>query len=146
MIFVNKPKESLKTELIFQLSQFCCVILQSSRFCCCAFKLFLLFEELFDVKVLLIGQAVTQYHVFVVFQSEATNINSNEYLIRNVKETIVMKFLVQVRKNVNYKSYKSDCLIEISNTHTIFFGYQTHFFSQFTFKLQLASNAFECLL
>ena len=37
---------------------------------------FLLFEELFDAKVLLIGHAVTQNYVFVVFQSEATDNNS----------------------------------------------------------------------
>ena len=52
--------------------------LQSSRRRCYAFKLFLLFEELFDAKVLLIGHAVTQNYVFVVFQSEATKNNSND--------------------------------------------------------------------
>ena len=43
-------------------------------------------------------------------------------------------------------AFNSDCLIEICNTHTITFDYQTHFFSQFTFKLQLAWNVFDCLL
>ena len=43
-------------------------------------------------------------------------------------------------------TYISDCLIEICNTHTITFGYQTHFFSQFTFELHLAWNVFGCLL
>ena len=38
-------------------------------------QLFLLFEELFDAEVLLIGHAVTQSYVFVVFQSEATKNN-----------------------------------------------------------------------
>ena len=38
---------------------------------------FLLFEELFDEKVLLIGHAVTQNHVLVVFESEATENSSH---------------------------------------------------------------------
>ena len=53
---------------------------------------------------------------------------------------------MQIGTNVNYMAYISDCLIEICNTHTITFVYQTHFFSQFGFKLQLARNAFDCLL
>ena len=40
----------------------------------------------------------------------------------------------------------SECLIEIFNFHTITFVYQTNFFSQFTFKLKLARNVFDCLL
>ena len=40
----------------------------------------------------------------------------------------------------------SDRMIEIYNTHTIIFGYQTHFSSQFTFKLHLAWNVIDCLL
>ena len=39
---------------------------------------FLLFEELFDAKLLLIGHAVSQDYVFVIFQSEATKTNSND--------------------------------------------------------------------
>ena len=46
-----------------------------------------------------------------------------------------MKIFRQFRTNVNYMAYISDCLIEIYNSHTITFGYQTHFFSQFTFEL-----------
>ena len=45
-----------------------------------------------------------------------------------------MKLLMQFKTNVNYIEFKSDCLIEICNTQTITFGYQTHFFLQFTFK------------
>ena len=56
-----------------------------------------------------------------------------------------MKILMQFRTNVNYMAYKSVCLIEICNTHTITFGYQTHLLSQFTFKLHLAWNDFDCL-
>ena len=40
MIYVDKPKQSLKTQFISQLSQICCVILQSCRLCCCSFKPF----------------------------------------------------------------------------------------------------------
>ena len=43
-------------------------------------------------------------------------------------------------------AYLSDCMIEICNTHTITWGYQRNFFSQFTFKLHLAWNVFDCLL
>ena len=46
------------------------------------------------------------------------------------------------RTNVNYKAYISNCLIEICNTHTITFDYQTFFFSQFTFKLHFGMNCF----
>ena len=135
MVWVHKRKKNLRPQVISQLSQVFCGILQSCRLRCCAFKLFLLFEELFDAKVLLIGHAVTQNFVFVVFQSEANKINSNDSSIRHVKETIVMNFLMQFRTNVNYMAFISDCLMEICNAHTITFGYQTHFFSQFTFKL-----------
>ena len=78
MIWVQKRKESLRTQIISQLSQVFCGILQSCRLRCGVFKLFLLFEELFDVKVLLIGHAVTQNYVFVVFQPEATKNNSKD--------------------------------------------------------------------
>ena len=57
-----------------------------------------------------------------------------------------MKILMQFRTNVNYMADVSDCFNEICNTHAIIFGYQTHVFSQFTFKLLLAWNAFDCLL
>ena len=57
-----------------------------------------------------------------------------------------MKFLMQFRTYVNHIPYITDCVIEICNTHTITFGYQTHFFPQFTFKLNLAWNVFDCLL
>ena len=138
MIWVHKRKESLSIQLISQLPQLFWGILQSCRLRCCAFKLFLLFEELFDAKLLPIGHAVTQNYVFVVFQSEATKNNSDDEFIRHVKETIVMKSFMQFRTNFNYMAYISDCLMEICNTHTINFSYQTHFFSQFTFKLHLA--------
>ena len=78
MIWVHKRKESLSTQIISHFSQVFCGILQSCRLRCCAFKLFLLFEELFDAKVLLIAHAVTQNYVFVVFQTEATENNSND--------------------------------------------------------------------
>ena len=57
-----------------------------------------------------------------------------------------MKILEQFRKNVNYVAYMSDYMIEIFNTHTITFGYEKHSVSQFTFKLHLAWNVFDCLL
>ena len=78
MIWIHKRKESLRTQIISQFSQVFCGILQSCRPRCCAFKLILLFQELFDAKVLLIGHAVTQNFVFVVFQSKATKINSDD--------------------------------------------------------------------
>ena len=69
----------------------------------------------------------------------------------HVKETLVMKILMQLGTNVSYMAKISDCLIEICNTHTYFwlyfyfyfgythtFGYQTQFFAQFTFKSHLA--------
>ena len=74
----------------------------------------------------------------VVFQSEATENNLHDYLIKHVKETIVMKIIQQVRKNVNYIAFVSDCVVEICNNHTITFGYQRLFFSQFSFKLHMA--------
>ena len=107
---------------------------------------FLLVEWLFDAKVLLNGYAITQNYVFVVFKSEATNNNSHDLLIKHNKEAIVMKIFMQFKTNVNYMTYISDCLIEICNTHTITFGYQTHFFSHFTFVLHLTWNVFDCLL
>ena len=48
-----------------------------------------------------------------------------------------MKILMQFRTNLNYMAFLSDILIEICNTHTINFVYQTHFFSQYTMKWQL---------
>ena len=84
------------------------------------------------------GHAKTQTYVFVVFQSEATKNNSHDQLIRHAKETIVKKILMQFGTNVNYIAYLSECLIEICNAHTISFGYQTHFFSHFTFNLHFA--------
>ena len=107
---------------------------------------FLLVEWLFDAKVLLNGYVATQNYVFIVFQSEATKNNSHDLFIKHIKETIVMKIFMHFRTNVNYRTYISDCLIEICNTHTVTFGYQTHFFSQFTFQLHLAWNVFDCLL
>ena len=53
---------------------------------------------------------------------------------------------MQFRTYVKYMAYISDCSIEIFNIHSFTFGYQTHFFSQFTVKLHLAWNAFDCLL
>ena len=44
----------------------------------CIQTIFLLFEWLFDAKVLLNGHAVEQNYVFVVFQSEATKNNSHD--------------------------------------------------------------------
>ena len=107
---------------------------------------FLSVEWLFDAKVLLNGYAVTQDYVFVVFQWEANKNNSHDYWSNILKKTIDMKIFMQFRTNVNNMAYISDSLIEICNTHTITFGYQTHFFSQFTFELHLAWNVFDCLL
>ena len=49
-----------------------------------------------------------------------------------------MEILRQFRENVNYMAHKSDCMIEICNTHTITRSYQRRFLSKFTFKLHLA--------
>ena len=49
-----------------------------------------------------------------------------------------MEILKQFRENVNHMAHKSDCMIEICNTHTITLGYQRRFLSHFTFKLHLA--------
>ena len=78
MICVHKRKKSLSTQVISQFSQVFCGTLQSCRLRCCAFKLFLLFEELFDAKALLTGHAATQNYVCVVFQSELTKNISND--------------------------------------------------------------------
>ena len=67
MILVHKRKESLSIQFISQLPQVFCGILQSCRVRCYAFKLFFLFEELFDANVLLIGHALTQNYVFFSF-------------------------------------------------------------------------------
>ena len=107
---------------------------------------FLLVEWLFGAKVLLNGYAVTQNYVFVVFQSEATKNNSHDLIIKHIKEKIVMKIFMQIGTNLNYMAYISDCLIEICNTHTITFGYWTHFFYQVTFELHLAWSVFDYLL
>ena len=77
-IWVHKRKKSLSRQFISQLPQVFYGILQLCRLRCCAFKLFLLFEELSDAKALLFGHAVTQNYVFAVFQSEATINNSND--------------------------------------------------------------------
>ena len=128
MICVHRNKKSLSTQIISQLSQVFRGILQSCRVSCCAFKLVLLFEELFDAKVQPIGHAVTQNYVFCSL-SIKTNQWQFQWLIdQTVKETKVMKIIMQFRTNVNYMAYISACLIEICNTHTTTFGYQTHFF------------------
>ena len=106
----------------------------------------LLVECLFDAKVLLNGHAATPSYVFVAFQSEATKHKSYDWLIRHAKKTIVKKILMQYSTNLNYISYISDILIEICNIHTITFGYQFQLVSQFTFNLDLAWIAFDCLL
>ena len=54
------------------------------------------------LRRLLTGHAVAQNYVFVVLQPETTKNNSHDYLVRHVKETIVMKILQQFRTNVNY--------------------------------------------
>ena len=78
MIWVHKRQESLSTQTVSQLSQVFCGMIQSCRLRCSAFKLFLLFGELFDAKVLLTGHVVKQNYVFVVFQLEATKNISND--------------------------------------------------------------------
>ena len=57
-----------------------------------------------------------------------------------------MKNIEQFTKNVNYVEYMSICMIEICNTQPLNFACQRHLFSQFTFKLHLARNDFDCLL
>ena len=80
MIWVHKRKESLSTQIISQLSTFTSflsylTVMQTPLLC---IQTFLLFEELFDAKVLNIGHAVTQNYVFVVFQLEANKNSSND--------------------------------------------------------------------
>ena len=67
MICVDKPNESLKTQFICQLSQICCGIYSHADSVAVRSNHFLLFELLFDGKVLLNGHAITQNYVFVVF-------------------------------------------------------------------------------
>ena len=78
MIWVHKRKESLSTQFISQLSQVFVVSCSHADSVAEHLNYFLLFEELFDAKVLLIGHAVTQSYVFVVFQSEETENNSHD--------------------------------------------------------------------
>ena len=80
MIWVHKRKESLSTQFISQLPQvfWFFVVSYSHADSVACIQIFLLFEELFDAKVLLIGHAVRQNYVFIVFQSEATKNNSND--------------------------------------------------------------------
>ena len=85
-------------------------------------------------------------NVFVVFQSEATKNNSHDQLMRNVKDTIFMKIVKQFREKLNYLAYMSDGIIDNSNLHRISFGQPRHFVWQFTFKLHLAWNVFDCSL
>ena len=134
MICVHEPKKAWKHSLFGNFHKFVAVSYSHADSVAVRSNHFLSAEWLFDAKVLLNGPAVTQNHIFVVFRSQATKNNSDEYLIRHAKESIVMKILMQFRTNVNYMAKISDCLIEICYTHTITFGYQTHFPSQFTFK------------
>ena len=57
-----------------------------------------------------------------------------------------METLKQFTKNVNYLASISDCVIENCNTHTIPFGYQRRFLSQFTYELLLARIDLVCSL
>ena len=146
MIYVDKPKKAWKHSLSVIFDKFVVVSYSHADSVAARSKHFLLLEWLLDANVLPNGHAVTQNSVFVVSQSEATRNKSHDKLIRHVKETIVMKSRMQFRTNVNYMVYRSDCLIDICNTHTTGFGYPTHFSSQFSFRLHLALNAFDCLL
>ena len=124
---LTNPKKAWKHSLSVNLHKFVVVCCSRADSVAVRSNHFLLVEWLFDAKVLLNGHAVTQNYVFVVFQSEATKNNSHNQLIRHVEETMVMKILVQFGTNVNYMAYICDCLIEMCNTHTINFGYQTLF-------------------
>ena len=132
MIWVHKPKESLNTQFISQLPQVFCGILQSCRLRCCAFKLFLLFEEIFDAKV-----------------------TSNQKQPKTIPTTNWSDLLMR------QKSWKCSCNLEQTSTTwhiylTVWWRSVTLiqsilvikpiFFSQYTFKLHLAWNAFDCLL
>ena len=142
----TKPKKAWNTVYLSIFTNFCVVSYSGADFMPVHSNHFLIFEKLYDAKVLLTGHAVAQNFVFVVFQPKTTKNNSHNFLIRQVEETIVMKILQQFRTIVNYIAYMSDCMIEICNTHAITFGYETHFFSQFTFKLHSAWNVLDRLL
>ena len=101
MICVHKRKESLSTQFISQLSTFFVVSYSHAESVAVHSSYFLLIEKLFDAKVLPVGHAVTQNYVIVVFQSETTEKKSHDYLIRHVKEKMVMKILEQFRTHVN---------------------------------------------
>ena len=101
-ICVDKPKESLKTQFICQLSLIFVVSYSHADSVAVRSNHFLLVEWLFEAKVLPTGHAVAQNSVFVVSQPKTTKNNSHHFLIKHVKETIVMKILQQFRSNVNY--------------------------------------------
>ena len=128
IIWAHKRKESLSTQFIFKLSQYFCGISQSCRLRCYALKLVFVFWGTLRRKADVYGSCCNAKHyIVVVSQSEATENNPHDQLIKHVKKTKVMKSLKQFRTNVNYLAYMSDCMIEICNTHTTNFGHQKHF-------------------
>ena len=145
-ICVEKSKKAWNYNLSVNFHNF--VVVSYSHADCVVVRsnLFLLVEWLFDSKLLLNGHVVTQNYNLVVFYSEATKNKSHDYLIRHAKKTTVLKIPMQFRSNFNYMANQFDCFIEICNIRTIIFGYWTYFLSQFTFKIHLAWNAFDCLL
>ena len=71
MISVDKPKKAWKYSLFINFYKPVVVSYINVDSVPLRWNHFLLVEWLFDVKVLLNGQVVTQNSVFVVFQSEA---------------------------------------------------------------------------
>ena len=72
-ICIDKPKESLETQLICHFFLLFVESYSHSDSVAVRSNHFLLVERLFDAKLLPNGHVVTQSYVFVVFQSEATN-------------------------------------------------------------------------
>ena len=146
MIWVDKQKESLKTQFISQLSQFLWHLMASySHVDSVAVHsncFFVIWVTLRRKSPAYCSCCNAKLYFFEVFQSEAFQNNFHDYLIKHVKETIFMKILKQVRTNVNYTAYVSDCITDICNTHTITFGYKRYFLSHFNLKLHLASECF----
>ena len=109
-------------------------------------KHILLFEWLFDAKVLLNGHAVTQNYVFVVFQSEATENKSHDQLNKHVEETKVMKILKQLRTiSTTWHICLTVWLRFVSFIQSLLIM-KDFFFSRITLKLHIARNVFDCLL
>ena len=78
MICVHEPKKARKHSFFVNFHKFGVVFYSHADSAAVRSNRFLLIEWLFDVKVLLNGQAVTKNYVFVIFQSEAIKYKSHD--------------------------------------------------------------------